>query len=492
MFSAGSKEELALRKQNERSHTTKLMASLQLLAPSVAENKGLPGRRSKALRGRTKEELLKDVVHAVRLVIAGRTREELLGTAKPRTHRLRAPCALEQAYTTQAGGGLIAIELTTGKIAHQSPSFQELFSWIPVEARGNIRLSLEARNFDIFQTFCQSAVKDAGEPYGDTFPDRDKVLGRSITVRFFTRAPGPPGLRNPDWLLMIRAIKLTLVGVQRGELPDAGRRPPFFGQARVPEAIGVFTADLSGGTPQQWTVQAAHVRNLLDAEVASGTYEVQAGNIKPLEKFAMLFNFELSKEEGAGASLFSRAVDYAATSALNIAQRSASWLARKALRIQTQVSMRLNHDDTVAIAFVSFFTLLSNFSVSGSMELEGGKVGFSHGGLDVLYFVADPEQPLDGNLRATSIRIASAKTPGEFDVHRPFVFSNTWGVERFQVFCKMLAFDGLVGIKMPSEKDVSPLIEKLKMSPGRGLLSDGTVTICVGQSGVQPNSPDDW
>ena len=244
---------------------------------------------------------------------------------------------------------------------------------------------------------------------------------------------------------MVRAVTLTLVGVQprqlAGELPDAGRKLPFFGQAQVPEAIGVFAADLSGGTPQQWTVQAAHVRNLLDAEVASGTYEVQVGNTKPLEKFAMLFNFEFSKEEGAGASLFFRAVDYAATSALNIAQRSAAWLARKALRVQTQVSMRLNQDDTVAIALVSFFTLCNNFSICSSLELEGGKVGFSHGGLDFLYFVADPEQPLDGKLRATSIRIASAKTAGEFDVHHPFVFDNTWGVESFHVVCPMLAFE---------------------------------------------------
>jgi len=33
----------------------------------VDENKGQPGHRSKALRGRTKEELLADVMHAVRL-----------------------------------------------------------------------------------------------------------------------------------------------------------------------------------------------------------------------------------------------------------------------------------------------------------------------------------------------------------------------------------------------------------------------------------------
>jgi len=75
MFSAGTasevvrpyttKEELALRKKNERARTTKLLASLELLAPSVDENKTQPGHRSKALRGRAKEGLLKDVMHAV-------------------------------------------------------------------------------------------------------------------------------------------------------------------------------------------------------------------------------------------------------------------------------------------------------------------------------------------------------------------------------------------------------------------------------------------
>jgi len=78
---------------------------------------------------------------------------------------------------------------------------------------------------------------------------------RSITVHFFTRAPGPPGLRNPEWLLMVRAVKLTLVGVQprqlAGESSAAGSRLPFWGQARIPEAIGVFTADLSGDMPSQ-------------------------------------------------------------------------------------------------------------------------------------------------------------------------------------------------------------------------------------------------
>ena len=60
-------EELALRKRIERANTTALWAKLALLAPNVDENKGQPGHRSKALRGRTKEELLADVMHAVRL-----------------------------------------------------------------------------------------------------------------------------------------------------------------------------------------------------------------------------------------------------------------------------------------------------------------------------------------------------------------------------------------------------------------------------------------
>jgi len=63
-----TKGELALRKKNERANTTALMATLELLAPNVEENQRQPGHRSnKALRGRAKEELLKDVMHAVRL-----------------------------------------------------------------------------------------------------------------------------------------------------------------------------------------------------------------------------------------------------------------------------------------------------------------------------------------------------------------------------------------------------------------------------------------
>jgi len=442
-------------------------------------------------------------VHGAHALKSGRTRAELLGSAITQMRRLMVPSALEQAcksqamapgameqaYITQAGAGLIAIELKSGKIAHQSPSFQDLASWLPVEARGNIRVSLESRSGDDFHSFCQSVARDAGELCGETFLDHDKFVGRSITVRFFTRAPGPPGLRNPEWLLMVRAVELTLVGVQprqlAGKLPAAGNMLPFWGQARIPEAIGVFTADLSGGTPQQWTVQAAHVRNLLDMEVGSGTYDMDVGQFKPFGAIAMLF-FEFSKEGGVGTGMFSRAavqLGYAATSALNIAQRSASWLARQALRATIQWSMRINEDDTVSITHIGLFTLLGGLSNNVSMEFVCGKVGFSCGGLDVLYFVADPAQPLDGNLRAMFIRIASAKTAGEFDVHRPFVFSITWGFGILQMFCKRISVD-MAGGKMATEEDVSQILEKLKVSPGGGHLSDGDAIICVGQSGV--------
>ena len=446
---------------------------------------------------------------------SGRTRAELLGVAIAQTRRLVAPdaleqaCtaqamalgALEQAYTAQAGVGLIAIELKSGKIAYQSPSFEDLTSWLPVEARGNIRVSLESRDGDDFHSLCRSVERDAGEPCGETFLDRDKVVGRvihrSVTVRFFTRAPGPPGLRNPEWLLFMRAVKLTLVGVQplqlAGESPAAGRTKPFWGYERIPEAIGVFMADLSGGTPSLWTLQVAHVRYFLDLEVPSGTYDVDVSKsiVIPLELIAKLFNFGFSKEEGACASLFSRAaahVDYAATSALHIAQRAVSWLNRKALRFTDQWVVRLNDDDTVSISRIALFSLFGGLKTSLSVDLTGGQVGFSHGGLEFMFFVADPEQPLDGHLRSTIVRINSAKTFGSFDVQHPIVASRTWDhAGNYHIFSPMLSVD-LAGKKVSSTEDVSQLLERLKISPGGGHLSDGRASICVGQSDEQPRN----
>ena len=38
-----------------------------------------------------------------------------------------------------------------------------------MEARGNLRIALESGDGDVFHSFCQSVVKDAGGPYGDSF-----------------------------------------------------------------------------------------------------------------------------------------------------------------------------------------------------------------------------------------------------------------------------------------------------------------------------------
>jgi hypothetical protein len=73
-----TKEELAQRKKNERANTTKLFARLEVLAPTVDDNKGHPGHRSKELRGREKAELLKDVIHAVRLAQGQRSDDLVL------------------------------------------------------------------------------------------------------------------------------------------------------------------------------------------------------------------------------------------------------------------------------------------------------------------------------------------------------------------------------------------------------------------------------
>jgi hypothetical protein len=81
------KEELALGKKKERAHTIALWARLELLAPHVDENKGPAGNRSKALRGRAKEELLKDVLHAVQLAQGLRSH----GESRPATLRALEP-----------------------------------------------------------------------------------------------------------------------------------------------------------------------------------------------------------------------------------------------------------------------------------------------------------------------------------------------------------------------------------------------------------------
>ena len=102
-----------------------------------------------------------------------------------------------------------------------------------------------------------------------------------------------------------------------------------------------------------------------------------------------------------------------------------------------------------------------------------------------MYFVAD------SNLRATLVRIAAAKTAGELDVHRPIVFQCTWGAGNVQYLCENFPASGTKqpGKKGATEKDVSQLLEQLRISPGAGLASDGTASICFGQSDVERSNP---
>ena len=95
-------------------------------------------------------------------------------------YRLARPREREVMCTTPVQGYLAH---KSSKVVHQSSSFQDLSSWIPMKARGNIRVSQESRDGDDFHSFCQSVMQDAGR----RLLKRDKVVG-SITVRFFTRA----------------------------------------------------------------------------------------------------------------------------------------------------------------------------------------------------------------------------------------------------------------------------------------------------------------
>jgi hypothetical protein len=106
---------LATRKRAERAETTALWARMELLAPKLDENKGVPGgQRSKLLRtGRSKEELLKDVLVVVRhhAAVAGSHTRHALAEDNCQT-------------------ALMVVHLDTGKIAHASRGFLELGSWL--------------------------------------------------------------------------------------------------------------------------------------------------------------------------------------------------------------------------------------------------------------------------------------------------------------------------------------------------------------------------
>ena len=98
----------------------------------------------------------------------------------------------------------------------------------------------------------------------------------------------------------------------------------------------------------------------------------------------------------------------------------------------------------MSISYLSLCSLFGGLSTSVRGDFAAGKVGFSHGGLDIWNLVADPTQPLDRTLRATFVRIASAKTEGKFAVNRPIVAAFTWGSEVCHVFSKMLFVEMVV------------------------------------------------
>ena len=127
------------------------------------------------------------------------------------------------------------------------------------------------------------------------------------------------------------------------------------------------------------------------------------------------------------------------------------------------------------------FQLFGGLSTSLSVDMTAGKFQFSHGGLEFLYFFVDAEKPLDHTLRATCVRIGGGKTAGEFDVHCPYVATRTWDHEgNFHVVCMRLSYN-LAGKKVSSVEDVTQLLERLKVSPGGGHISDGGISMCVGQ-----------
>ena len=141
--------------------------------------------------------------------------------------------------------------------------------------------------------------------------------------------------------------------------------------------------------------------------------------------------------------MFSRVVAQLDKRVLSIAHRCASWLTSKALRSTHQWKVRLDDDDSVSACFIALFQLFGGLSTSFSMDLVGGKFGFFHGGLGYVYFVADPAQPLDRNLRATWVGIPPAKNKRGFRCAPFFVVACTWGNKVFQAFCTRRSFNSV-------------------------------------------------
>ena len=104
-------------------------------------------------------------------------------------------------------------------------------------------------------------------------------------------------------------------------------------------------------------------------------------------------------------------------------------------------SLRLN-DATMSISVLVIFKHIGGSSAFLSFDLEGGKVGFSDGELDVLYVVADSAPSCCRALK--------------------------WGSENSHTFSNMLSVDTL-GSKVASMEDVFQLLEKVEFFQGGGV-----------------------
>lgn len=292
---------LALRKKKERAQTSELWATMELLAPTLEENKGVPGgQRSKLLRtGRSKEELLKDVLAVVRYQTA---------LAGSRTRQ-----ALEVA-SCQAG--LVTVHLDTGKIAHASRAFQELGSWLFDGCLFDQHLSvlLHPDDKQALREFFMGASRGKVRP------------GASMTLRFLRRPPGR-GLRAPKWILVYtQPITVTLSKIVR----------------TTEGAHAVLVADLRSNGKIHYGVQAAHIRNLVESEMMNRTYALDwdSEGMDPAEMvMAHKFHPDMYTKRSAISSL--------CAAATKTFCKAVSWVVKKVVSVTLTVKFLLLDDDTL-------------------------------------------------------------------------------------------------------------------------------------------------
>jgi len=231
------KEVLRLRKKKEREELSWLFARLEELAPHVEMKKVKPGYRSGALLGRTKEEILEDAVHCVR-------------------SRLNPTVKVPYRQCFERTAGLIVLHLEDSAVVHASKEFQTVGSWLCPEGLAGyfFRPLLHPDDAGRFQEF-SNEVCEATTGDGNTW------IGKAIKVRMLRRPALQDSIRTPEWLLVYtKPIKMTLVDV----LKDAG------------EVSGVFVVDFGSreaAIPKP-SVQASHIRNLIDVGWGSGKYQL--------------------------------------------------------------------------------------------------------------------------------------------------------------------------------------------------------------------------